>query len=115
MTAKMVRQGDVLFIPVTVKASEVEDAHRDPRGLVLAEGESSGHYHALFGPGAKLMRFKDTGQLVAKVGRLGEVRVVGGEVAGTPRHTTMRLTSGTYKTVTQRSWTSAQRNQAVHD
>jgi len=45
----MFRQGDVLLIPTTpVEIAGAETAQRDDRGrLVLAEGEATGHAHAI--------------------------------------------------------------------
>jgi hypothetical protein len=103
-------QGDVFFMRVpddmAPPASELEPV-TDPRGLVLAEGETSGHYHALFGHGAKLMRFRATGEMLITVGKSGAmVRVVGGEVRGTPRHLPVHLAPGKYISRVQRQWTS---------
>lgn len=64
----MIRQGDALLIPVMVEETELEPGQEDPRGLVLAEGETSGHYHAVFGHGAKLMRYKSDHSRTAVVG-----------------------------------------------
>lgn len=115
---QLCRQGDILFIPLTGAEPEVAPAPKDPRGLVLAEGETSGHHHAIFGRGAKLFNFKDTsGQRLIVVGKGGaEVRVVGGESApGMPRHTPVQLVPGKWICRTQRAWTSAQRSRAVAD
>lgn len=105
----IVRQGDVLLIPVEdVPAGDVGPAKKDPRGLVLAEGETSGHHHALFGRGAKLFRFRAEGrqEMIVVVGRGGaEVRVVGGDVGGVPRHHPVQLGPGKYVARVQRQWT----------
>lgn len=112
----MVRQGDVLLVPVTVDAIEIEAAPADPRGLVLAEGESSGHFHAVFGKGAKLCQYKASGQRVVVVARDGaEVRVVGGGSGGVDRHTPISLAPGNYAVRIQRSWTSENASRQVAD
>jgi len=118
----LVRQGDVLLIPVSdVPDADVAPAKKDARGLVLAEGETSGHHHAVFGRGAKLMRFHAEArqELVVVVGRGGaEVRVVGGESGGVPRHHPVRLGPGKYLARVQRTWTSADeaaRSRQVND
>ncbi len=54
----MIRQGDVLLVSVSPDKSALEPAPKDARGLVLAEGETSGHHHAVFGKGARLCRYK---------------------------------------------------------
>ncbi len=118
----LVRQGDVLLIPVAdVPDADIAPAKEDARGLVLAEGETSGHHHAVFGRGARLMRFRSEArqELVVIVGRGGaEVRVVGGESGGVPRHHPVRLGPGKYLARVQRQWTSADeaaRSRTVND
>lgn len=114
--AQMVRQGDVLLIPIKVQKKDLEPAPLDPRGLVLAEGESSGHYHVVFGHGAKLMRFRDTTACVVVVAdKGGDVRVVGGGGGGVDRHTPISLAPGRYEVRIQRSWTSANASRRVED
>lgn len=114
--AKMVRQGDVLLIPLSVTRRELEDAPTDSRGLVLADGESSGHYHAVFGMGAKLCRYKSSpGRVVVIADRGGDVRVVGGGGGGVDRHTPISLAPGRYEVRIQRSWTSEQASRKVED
>ena len=112
----MYRQGDVLLMPVAARDEDLESAPQDPRGLVLAEGETSGHHHQLFGAGAKLMRFRATpGRVVAVVDEGGDVRVIGGGAGGVDRHTSIALAPGRYEVRIQRAWTSAMRSQRVED
>ena len=108
----MVRQGDVLLIPIVAPVKEVvAAAKKDARGVVLAEGETSGHHHAVFGRGCKLFAFRDTANAarVLVVGRAGaEVRVVGGEsAAGVPRHHPVSLAPGAWEVRIQRAWSVA--------
>jgi hypothetical protein len=102
-STKLYRQGDVLLVPysglIEADATEVTD----PRGVVLAEGETSGHYHGVFG-GSKLFRFRNDMRVLRIDGDAAEVRVVGGEVNGTPRHTPIRVDAGNYRVVIQRTW-----------
>lgn len=116
-SAKMVRQGDVLLLPVSAPtAAEVEEMPKDSRGLVVAEGETSGHFHALFGPGAKLVRYKATpGRVIARLEEGGEIRVIGGGAGGIDRHTPISLQPGNYEIRIQRSWTSANASRQVSD
>lgn len=105
MNIRPVRQGDVLLIPIAVDIRKLENAPKDERGLVLAEGETSGHYHAIFGKKARLMRFRDANErVVAIVDGGGEVRVVGGGSGGVDRHTPIKLASGRYEVRVQRSY-----------
>jgi hypothetical protein len=103
------RQGDVLLL-VAAPLDAVEPEATDPRGLVLAEGETSGHFHGVRGLGVKLFRFRDPKQLgrIVEVARGGaEVRVVGGSSGGVDRHTPIALASGQYLSTVQRSWTAS--------
>lgn len=114
---KMARQGDVLLMRISAKAAELEPAPKDARGLVLAEGETSGHYHAVFGKGAKLCRYKSSAaQRVVVVPREGcTVRVVGGGAGGVDRHTPISLASGKWAVRIQRAWTSELASRRVTD
>ncbi len=113
------RQGDVLLMRVpSVVAEKLERAPKDARGIVLAEGETSGHHHQVFGRGAKLLRFRDTSAArVLIVGRTGaEVHVIGGGSGGVPRHLPISLAPGSYEIRLQRSWTAEdERSSQVQD
>jgi hypothetical protein len=114
----MARQGDVLVIKIDDAPPGAEPAPADPRGLVLAEGESSGHFHAVFGKGHKLYNFRATSERMLTVARAGtEMRVVGGESgAGVARHEPIVFPSrGKYLVRVQRSWTSDQYSRQVSD
>lgn len=108
---KPMRQGDVILIPTKdPKGSSLEPEKADPRGIVLAEGETSGHHHAVFGNGVKLMRFKDTNRidrLLQIGGESAEVRVVGGGSGGVDRHTPITIGSGSWIVRVQREWDEA--------
>ena len=114
----MIRQGDVLLMRVTKVDGEIEDAPKDARGIVLAEGETSGHFHAVFGKSGrgeiKLMRFKDARAerlLVVGDGEGATVRVVGGGAGGVDRHTPIEVGPGTFKVRIQRAWDSSSARQ----
>ena len=102
----IVRQGDVLLRSIPAPdAEKLEKAPRDRRGLVLAEGETSGHHHAIFGKGARLMQFKQGGQRVVVVANAGaDMRVVGGGSGGVDRHTPISLAPGHYEVRIQKSY-----------
>lgn len=106
-----------MLLQVKSNAEELEiDPVHDPRGLVLAEGETSGHHHAIFGKGAKLMRYKTTEQRVVVVEKDGaEIRVVGGGSGGVDRHTPISLKPGHYEVRIQRTYTSSDYSQQVAD
>lgn len=52
----LLRQGDVLLISVDNMPSEVTEVPRDKRGVILAEGEMTGHYHGITSRSATLYR-----------------------------------------------------------
>lgn len=110
MKPKMIRQGDVLLICVSEPRETEAKPVADPRGVVLAEGETSGHHHAVFGRGAKLFRFRGpSAERLLVVGRGGaEIRVVGGESGGVPRHHPVQVAAGKYVVRTQREWSIEQ-------
>lgn len=102
----IIRQGDVIFRKL--EASPPSRSLSEDTSGIIAEGESSGHHHRLYGRGAKLFRFRETpGRMIARVGSEGaEVRVDGGGSAAYPRHTPVSLSPGVWEVWTQRSWTS---------
>ena len=113
------RQGDVLII-ATEAHEPIGDEVTDPRGVVLADGESSGHFHAVVGDGAKLFRFRSAARdRLLVVGDGGaEVRVVGGGTGGgasapLDRHAVVSLAPGKYTIRTQREWSIAD-ERALH-
>jgi hypothetical protein len=111
----MIRQGDVLLVRVDDKLPDLEESPKDPRGMVLAEGETSGHFHAVFGNGARLMHRRESGTPVVVADKGGEIRVVGGGAGGVDRHTPISLSPGRYEVRIQRSWTSANASRRVED
>jgi hypothetical protein len=50
-----IQQGDVLLAPITKLPPGCKVAKKDKRGVVLAEGETSGHYHGIEESGVSLM------------------------------------------------------------
>lgn len=120
-THLILRQGDVLVLRIEdIDADLLKPATKDPRGLVLADGESSGHHHQVFGRGSKLFAFRDTArqERVLHVGRAGaELRVVGGESGGVARHLPISVPGGKYLVRVQRTWTAGDeaKSRAVAD
>ena len=105
----MVRQGDVLLVPIKCRPLvPLEEAH-DVRGVVLAEGETSGHFHAVSGGEAHLFRFRDgRASSLLEVGTGGAVvRVIGGGAGGMDRHTPVAVEMGLYEVRLQKRWDSA--------
>jgi hypothetical protein len=54
-TPVILRQGDVLICAVDTIPT-VTPVKRDPRGIILAEGEATGHFHGIKSRSAKLYR-----------------------------------------------------------
>lgn len=102
------RQGDVL-VENTVKEvpSQAKAAPEDPRGVVLAEGEATGHYHGLGGSRINLFRFDDT-QLTSYV-----------TIEGVPaqlkhqEHAEIVVSPGTIEVTIQRQWTLGRMKRVV--
>lgn len=107
----IVRQGDVILIPTSLSA-EGEEV-KDPRGLVLAEGETSGHYHVVAGLGHKLFqRSANMAERILVVNKGGGSLKVKGDEA---RHDEIKISEGTYLVRVQRSWTSENASRQVAD
>lgn len=108
---KMFRQGDVLLVSREKVFKKDRKDRKDPRGMVLAEGETSGHHHAVFANrNASLFDFSEEG--IAKLGLEIDsagalIKVVGGEVGGVPRHEPIQIPGGTYEVRIQKAWDSS--------
>src|SRR3954469_10248285 len=59
----LLRQGDVLLVPVVAVPRQVDQVPREDGRLVLAEGEATGHAHALQGSAVELVRARRWGRL----------------------------------------------------
>lgn len=62
------QQGDVLLFAVDVLPTEAKPRKTDPRGLVLAEGEATGHAHVIHDSGCALLEAEDKTYLTVKKG-----------------------------------------------
>ncbi len=113
---QQVRQGDVFLMRTDRVSGEIEPMPRDPRGIVIAEGETSAHYHAVIGGDAKLSRFKDgRAEQMLEVTSDAELRVIGGGSGAVERHTPITITPGKYLVRIQRAWDSANVARQVQD
>ncbi len=91
----MYRQGDVLLVRVADLPNEAGQP-RDSKGrLVLAEGEATGHAHAILHEGARLhgSELED---------RFLEVLAEGGVDLVHEEHATIRVPQGVYRVIRQR-------------
>jgi hypothetical protein len=62
------QQGDVLLFVVDSVPAKAKPRNSDPRGLVLAEGEATGHAHVIHDSGCALMEDEDKTYLTTKKG-----------------------------------------------
>ena len=95
----MYRQGDVLLVPINRLPQNRGDLQsRDDAGrVVLAEGEVTGHAHAISAPGADL--YGDD-----LIRRFLAVLDEGGVDLNHEEHATIHLPKGRYRVVRQRQW-----------
>jgi hypothetical protein len=62
------QQGDVLLVRVEAISQAAKPCKADPRGLVLAEGEATGHAHVVTDAGCALLEAADKVYLSAPEG-----------------------------------------------
>lgn len=94
----MMRQGDVLVIRVDQLPRGLEPIERGPKGVVLAEGEKTGHAHAISKPNAAMFRDPKLAAIF--------LHVTGDEPAllEHEEHSTIALPPGNYQVVRQREY-----------
>ena len=105
----MVRQGDVLLIPArpeAVTAAHVEVARRNG-ALVLADGELTGHQHAIYDESARLLRVE--GDLDAVLVAPERCLLVH------PEHDAIAIAKGTYIVRRQREYVDEDHFEIVAD
>src|SRR5262245_59409498 len=56
----MMRQGDVMLIPVISIPAGAKPGERDKDRIVLAYGEVTGHAHAIAEPGVQILEYEGT-------------------------------------------------------
>lgn len=95
---RMVRQGDVLLVPVEQAPVDVEPVELDRGRIVLAHGEATGHAHVVEGEAA---------ELVSAAGAEELYLLVHGETPALLRHDEhdpIPLDPGAYRVVRQREY-----------
>jgi hypothetical protein len=108
----MYRQGDVLVIPVDEVPAGLVPVKRDDRDrIVLAEGEVTGHAHAIAAPDAEL--FSDPSATADAADRYLRVRSIA--TLDHEEHGTITLTPGDYIVRRQREWTDQDEPRPVLD
>src|SRR3990167_4411695 len=94
----MIRQGDVLIVPVKEIPDSAEAVEREGGRLILAHGEATGHAHAIKNKNAAL--FRDP-KLMAVF-----MHVTGDAVAlEHDEHDTITVPAGKYQVIRQREYT----------
>jgi hypothetical protein len=108
----MFRQGDVLVIPVGELPANLCPVKRDARGrLILAEGEVTGHAHAISASGAEMFADpKATSEAADRYLRLRSTVTLDHE-----EHGQIVLPPGDYVVRRQREWTDADEPRPVLD
>jgi hypothetical protein len=97
----VLRQGDILLVPVDAVPDGLKEVPRQKGKIVLAEGETTGHLHAIDAPEA-IFKAEDLAEIE---GRFLEVEA---EVALThPEHDTIQVAPGNYEVRRQREYTEA--------
>lgn len=97
----LIRQGDVLVVPVSAVPANTEKVERENGRLILAHGEATGHAHAIVEQSAELVTAAQANELYLLVHGLTPVALVHDE------HDTLTIAPGAYRVVRQREYTSA--------
>lgn len=109
----MLRQGDILLVPVQKVPDGLTEVPREDGKIVLAEGEATGHLHAIDDEAATFLA-KDPGSpedryLVVDV--IEEAERITAKAAGVelthPEHDTVVLEPGAYEVRRQREYDEA--------
>jgi len=97
----MKRQGDILLVPVEKLPDGLTEVPREKGRIILAEGEETGHLHAIASPEATFLA-EDLNEIE------GRFLKVEAEVALThPEHDTVTLEPGVFEGRRQREYTEA--------
>lgn len=96
---RVIRQGDVVLIPIDTlpPGKLVKQARRPGLGLVLAEGEVTGHHHAIATRNCDLHATEESGVTVLEV-RAAMAALTHDE------HATVAIPSGFYRAVIKRQY-----------
>lgn len=104
------RQGDILLVPVERLPDELSEVPREDGKIVLAEGEATGHLHAIEADNAMFLA-EDLGSpegryLVVEEAEAITAAAVGVELTH-PEHDTITLDPGLYEVRRQRAYDQA--------
>lgn len=110
MTPTMIRQGDVLLVPVPAIPATATEAPRDGGRLVLAYGEVTGHAHVIDAPAsvATLLTTAENDRFLRIVGSVAAPLVH-------EEHARIEVAPGLYRQVPQQEWSDADEIRSVID
>lgn len=94
----MLRQGDILIVPVTDLPEKRNEIPRENGRVVLAHGEVTGHTHSIVEPNAKL--YEIPGDTVGRV-----LWLPNGGIVEHEEHGPIELPPGNYQIIRQREYT----------
>lgn len=97
-TGPVYRQGDVLLVPLEHAPKPATPVMQRPGRLILAEGEATGHAHAILDDAAELVTAEWPRRLYLIVGGTRPVELVHEE------HATLLIEPGTYEVRRQREY-----------
>lgn len=92
----LIRQGDVLLVPVREIPADAKPVKRRRGRLILAEGEVTGHHHAIAEPDVELLETKAHEVFLSVMA--APALLVHEE------HATLTIPPGTYRVVRQREY-----------
>jgi hypothetical protein len=104
----MLRQGDILLVPVKKMPDGLKEVPRENGRIVLAEGEATGHLHAIESPEATFfaMDLDSPGDRYLVVAEAEAITAEAADVELThPEHDTVVLEPGKYEVRRQREYT----------
>jgi len=107
----MKRQGDILLVPVAKLPDELSEVPRQNGKIVLAEGEITGHLHAIEADNAMFLA-EDLDSPEGRYLVVEEAETITAEAAGGvdlthPEHDTITLEPGLYEVRRQREYSAA--------
>jgi hypothetical protein len=98
----MLRQGDILLVPVERLPDELTEVPREGGRIVLAEGEATGHLHAIDAPEAIFLA-TDLADIEGRFLAVEEEEVK----LEHPEHDTVTVAPGNYEVRRQREYSQA--------
>jgi hypothetical protein len=106
----MLRQGDILLVPVERLPDGLTEVPREDGKIVLAEGEATGHLHMIEDPEATFLA-TDLDSVESRYLVIEEAEAITAKAAGVelkhPEHDTVTLEPGNYEVRRQREYSQA--------